>query len=93
MLFIGTYAEGELGGACCTTGAVVAGSITEGSPKSIGIIPEKPIPRIKATAVIPIAIEMPNLSTPRFFVWEVVCGLDALGLSNPFGKAPLAIVA
>jgi hypothetical protein len=66
--------------------------MNEGISSPIGIIPVKPIPIINATAVIPIAIPIPILSGPPFFVWEVVCGLDASGLSNPFGKAPVAIV-
>jgi hypothetical protein len=61
----------------------------------IGITPVKPIPIINATAVIPIAIEMPILSAPRFFgadELEPPCEPESLGLSNPFGKAPSAIV-
>ncbi|MCS5554346.1 MAG: hypothetical protein NZ878_13635 [SAR324 cluster bacterium] len=95
MLFIGVYAGGACCtagalGVCCTTGAVGAvpvGNSEDRSPPS-GITPVKPIPRIKAIAVIPIAIPMPTLSAPPFRGWEGLCGLEPLGLSYPFGNAP-----
>ena len=109
--FIGTYAGGfsciiggGLGcvfcttGSSCTTGALGAGCITEGVSSPIGIIPVKPIPIAKATAVIPIAIPMPILSAPLLFGAadepDEPESLGELGLdpSHPFGIAPPSVI-
>ena len=81
---------------CCTTGALGAGCITEGVSSPIGIIPVKPIPIAKATAVIPMAMLIPILLFPDFGADESAEpeSLGELGLDpfHPFGIAPPSVI-